>query len=668
MSKTPTQRDGIQGSLDSGLEEARDQSAGNAWRSRIFALTAAAILLRLLLFLGRGDYMAFDEGWYLLLGRSLFTGDGYTLVGTPHITLSPLFPILAGGTGSLLGSWLWGGRVVAAVSSGLLILPAWAVFRRLAPPRTAFTAALFVAVLPTLAPFVAPFYIGADLWVGAEPLLHLFLFGGIALWLRARERGDGVSWLLTGMAFGLAFLARPEAIATWGLLGLATLGTAAIRRSPRILFGAVLMGLSFILSAAPYWSYIHGVTGEWHLTGRGVSPGSNAVRVITGAGRSGAPATIEGMLWRDDDTYIQRLYGLDETGLRLGSDYWGVYPGKASPSPSPAEDTLISGQEGSAPSGKAPSGQEGRGEDAPGVPGGAGQAQGSRGGDASDPPAVVPQTQGSRKEMGAGPREMTPEPENPEGALVPQPSFMELFAKSLGAIFPPILWPFALLGLMGPGDQRKPELEVPVLGALLGTSLAIALLVAVDPRTQLFLVPALAFLLARGFHLLSRTLDPWVQRRIPRPGFLRILLAGVTVAGLLGISLTRLYLGLAYGSPHHLVAQQNRLVAEELDTFFQAPEGPVASWHPALAVYADRDWRVLPYADIPAIIRYSQASGAGVMVLSGYYPPFRGEKIMGTRYLVLPVPQESAPEEGGWVLTPVRGDTLRGLGRLEPQG
>ena len=40
-------------------------------RSRVHPvvwLTAGACALRLLAFLGRGDYVAFDEGWYLLLG------------------------------------------------------------------------------------------------------------------------------------------------------------------------------------------------------------------------------------------------------------------------------------------------------------------------------------------------------------------------------------------------------------------------------------------------------------------------------------------------------------------------------------------------------------------------------------------------------------------------
>lgn len=89
----------------------------------VLLLTLAAVALRLVMFLGRGDYLAFDEGWYLLLGRNLFSGDGYTLSGLRHTTLSPLFPILAGATGAVLRDPIWAGRLVAAVTAGLVVWP-----------------------------------------------------------------------------------------------------------------------------------------------------------------------------------------------------------------------------------------------------------------------------------------------------------------------------------------------------------------------------------------------------------------------------------------------------------------------------------------------------------------------------------------------------------------
>lgn len=590
----------------------------------VWLLALAAVLLRIVLLLGRGDYLAFDEGWYLLLARSLFTGDGYSLIGLPHVALSPLFPILAGAVGTVLNSWVWGGRLVGAVASGLLVVPAWAVFRRLAPARTAFIAAGLVAVLPSLAPFVVPFWIGADLWVGAEPLLHLLLYTGLALWLRADEEGRGLMWFLTGGAFGLAFLARPEAIIAWGLLGLAALATAARRRAPRQVGGAALMGFAFLLVAAPYWTYLHQVTGQWSLTGRGVRAAAAASRLVGVQRGTGAAGTIERMLWQDDQEYAAFLYSLDDSGERLRAGYWGVYPDTA-------DRPATSGD---------------RGETAAPV-------------QEAVPPATTREDDTAQAE-GEGTAGGMPRPGAPAGA----PSAVGLYVRSLGIIFPLLLWPFALLGVVQPRDRAALRPELAVAGALTGTSLAIAAIVAVDPRTQLFLVPLLALYAARGFSLVDETVrSRWAAG--PRPGFLELLLAGTAVIWLLGTNARRLYLSVSLGSPHHIVGAQNRDVARELDSLLGTETGPVASWHPALALFADRDWRVLPLADLSEIVRYEQAAGAEVMILSAYYPPDLGVENLGTRYLVLPVP-ESDGELRPWTLHLVRGDSIRALGRLEP--
>lgn len=589
-----------------------------AWRNRVLALGAGAVLLRLLLFLGRGDYVAFDEGFYLLLGRSLVTGDGFSLIGTPHVTLSPLFPLLAGAAGALLDSWLWGGRVVAALASGLLVLPAWAVFRRLAPPRTAFVAVSLVAVLPSLAPFVVPFWIGADLWVGAEPLLHLLLYAGVALWLAADERGGPWRWAAAGALLGLAFLARPEAVVVWGLLGLVTLGLAAAERSARRLSGALLMAVGFALVCTPYWVYIHDATGRWSLTGRGVAPAQAAAQRVRESGQgTGAAGTIERMLWADDRSYERYLYGLDPSGLRMQSAYWGVAPDTAA----------------------APTGTEPGTGDTPGAA----------------PPAREPPPDR------AGQGDPTAASDDDRG----QPSMAGLYIRSLGRILPLLLWPFVILGAAQPRSRTVLRRELPIAAALVGTSLAIAFLIAADPRTQLFLVPLLAFYAARGFSLV----EDEVQRRAGagalRAGFIELMLAAVAVVWLLGIDGRRLYLSLVLGSPHHVVAEQNRQVAEELETLVPGRAGPVMSWHPALAVFADRDWRPLPHADLPAIIRYAGASGADVIVLSAYYPPDLKVESLNTRYLVMSVPP-GAVQRQPWNLRFEQADSIRAAGVIEP--
>ncbi|MFW6079923.1 MAG: ArnT family glycosyltransferase, partial [Gemmatimonadota bacterium] len=321
------------------------------WRTPL-ALAAAAIALRLLLFLGRGDYVAFDEGWYLLLGQNLFDGGGYRLSGLRHVALSPLFPILAGALDMLVGDPVWAGRIVAALTSGLVVVPCWFIFRRFAGRRTALLACAFVVVMPSLAPFVAAYWVGADLWVGAEPLLQLLLYTGIAFVLRGLDDGSVLDWTLAGVAFALAYLARPEAALAGALVAGAAGVLLFLRRRPVLaLRHGAMLGLAFALVATPYWVYLHDTLGRWALTGRAVS-----VSRVADTGSGGGDATerlglIERMLWQDDDDYVETLYALDATGTRLANGYWGLpdeLVSDASATPGGSSDTTEASPDSSA--------------------------------------------------------------------------------------------------------------------------------------------------------------------------------------------------------------------------------------------------------------------------------------------------------------------------------
>ncbi|HEX6940633.1 MAG TPA: glycosyltransferase family 39 protein, partial [Longimicrobiales bacterium] len=234
----------------------------------LLALTAGAVLLRVLLFFGRGDFVAFDEGWYLLLGQSLWAGNGFRLTGLRHTALSPLFPVVAGGVAAVAGDPVWAGRTVAAVAGGLLVLPCWSLFRRLAGRRTAWLGCLVVAVMPSLSAFTVPYWVGWDLWMGPEPVYHLFVFTGFALALRGHDRSSPRDWALAGASFALAYLARPEAILIGGILGAVACGSAILRRSGRSTLQPLAFAIAFGVFAAPYWVYLHDALGRWALTGR----------------------------------------------------------------------------------------------------------------------------------------------------------------------------------------------------------------------------------------------------------------------------------------------------------------------------------------------------------------------------------------------------------------
>lgn len=578
--------------------------AVSPWERRVAWLAVGAIVLRLILFLGRGDYVAFDEGWYLLLGRSLMHGDGYSLIGIPHVTLSPLFPALAGLVGTLIGDWVWGGRLVAAVASGLIVFPVWAIAARLAAPRIAFGAAALAAALPSLAPFVAAYWVGADLWVGAEPLWHLFLYAALASWLRAVDEARPSSGGWAGLLLGLGFLARPEAvIAITGLALFATAGAIRARSRRRAWTVVTLLG-GFVLVATPYWVHLRTVTGEWRLSGRGVRVADVFRGAASRAGAvSGSTTLIEEALTGDETAYTARLYALDPSGVRMGSDYWGVYP-------SSADSVRV-------------------------------------------PPAPA---------AAAAPALDATTPISPERAAGPAISRAGRYISALTQVVPGLLWPILLIGLVWGGSPASRRRDWILVGVVSATSLLIARFVAVDARTQLFVAPLAMVYVSLGI----ARLGDWGGRvrQLRAHVVSGVLLTGCFVA-MAWVHGTRLILSLTVGSPHHTVGAQNRHVASLLRRRGEDTLGPIASGHPAIALFADRDWRPLPESTLPGIVRYASAAGATTVVLSSYYLPFKGQEFLGARYLIIDLPR-AAPLPEAWSLTMTRRDSLVSTALVRP--
>lgn len=587
-------------------------------------LTAGAILLRILLFLGRGDFVAFDEGWYLLLGQSFWEGGGYRLTGLRHTTLSPLFPIVAGAVAGVVGSPVWAGRLVAALAGGLLVLPCWLLFRRLAGRRTAWLACLAVAVMPSLCAFTVPYWVGWDLWMGPEPVFHFFVFSGFALALRAFERESPRDWAFAGASFALAYLARPEAILITGLFGLTAFGVAAVRKPRTFALPPFVFAIAFAVCAAPYWIYLHDTLGRWTLSGRHVQLAATS-RASQGGGARGTTATerIERMLWQsDDEEYARSLYGLHPSGTRLASGYWGIWPDSpdlgATTSPVPEEpgDPARGDSDGPTPW-----------DPVPGEP--------------------VPDDAASD----AGP------PSGPDRV----PTRLWLYFRALGVVVPAFVWPFVVIGGAARRRRRLAD-EAMVTGPLLASSVLIAGWVAIDPRTQLVIAPLLAFYAARGVRVLGTMFD----RRRPVQGVRRGIVTAALACGVVGLMLLadvqRLYSSVTQGSPHHVLGAENRFVGEALRDVVP-PGEPVMSWDPSVAIYAQRDWRVLPYASLPEIFRYATAIGCEYIVFSRFFPAPPIVRQVPANHLVIRLPRSAASMDRWRIELTEVGDRLV-LGRV----
>ncbi len=250
----------------------------HSWRTPVtlVALVLLAMAIRAT-FVALPRLVRWDEAAYLMIGRSLLAGRGYSeLMGTADLQQPPLVAILAA-----LGLWLklpipWAAAALSQILLGsLIVLPVFAIARDFYGPKIAAIAALLTAVYPALA--VSPLYWST---MTEPPYLLGCLTGIYALW---RVTGVGApppirksarSWrwaVVGGLSFGLAYLTRPEAAGHFAVLLLTMIAFRWLdrKRLGREVWVSVAAAvLTFALMASPYILYVHQVTGYWTLSGK----------------------------------------------------------------------------------------------------------------------------------------------------------------------------------------------------------------------------------------------------------------------------------------------------------------------------------------------------------------------------------------------------------------
>jgi 4-amino-4-deoxy-L-arabinose transferase-like glycosyltransferase len=205
-----------------------------------------------------------DEPTYLLLGQSLWRGEGFGHEGRPELHHSPLYPLLAGATFRLTGEPEIASDVWFVLLGSLLPLPVYWLARRRTSERGALVAAVLAAAYPALT--VAVLYWGTM----TEPLFLLLVYGALALALRGADRERLGASAAAGLLLGLAYLARPEG-ALWvpAIAG----GVAAPHLFRRTLSRRRLLGLAALCLVAlavslPQLLFLRRHTGRWTLSGK----------------------------------------------------------------------------------------------------------------------------------------------------------------------------------------------------------------------------------------------------------------------------------------------------------------------------------------------------------------------------------------------------------------
>ena len=205
-----------------------------------------------------------DEPTYLILGQSIWRGEGFGHDGRPELHHSPLYPAIAGATFRLTGEPEAASDVWYALLGSLLPLPVYWIARRRAGERGALIAAALATAWPALT--VAVLYWGTM----TEPLFLLLLYGALALALRGAERERLLPFAGAGLLLGLAYLARPEG-ALWVPAVAAGVGVPHLVRrtlTRRRVAGLAVLGLVALAVAAPQLLFLRRHVGRWTLSGK----------------------------------------------------------------------------------------------------------------------------------------------------------------------------------------------------------------------------------------------------------------------------------------------------------------------------------------------------------------------------------------------------------------
>lgn len=254
------------------------------WGERWLLAGLAAVTFALRLFwIWRPRVVWGDEPFYLWLGRNWLTGQGYQFLGFTDVHHPPLYPLLSGLLYLVSGSLEIASNVLYVVFGVLLVLPVYGIGRRLYGVRAGLLAGLLVAVWPafnTAVPWWGtltepPFYffVALGLWAafvaaGLRPVDHEDTASTEQAGQADDVAGPAWAWGLTGLAFGLAYLTRPEGIWYAPAVGGVLLVLAWLRRAPwrRWLFGGLLFATGFMLCFGPYAVHTRIHTGGWMVS------------------------------------------------------------------------------------------------------------------------------------------------------------------------------------------------------------------------------------------------------------------------------------------------------------------------------------------------------------------------------------------------------------------
>jgi len=216
---------------------------------------AATLAVRLPLF--AAEYSIHGDGIrYIDAARDFYQGRWAEGLGSFY---PPFFPLLIATVYPITGDWELAGRLWPLLLSILMLLPLWAILKRLYGVHIAGIGLLIYSVSPYLARFAVD--------VRTEVPYTFFFLAAIYCYLKTVQNAGRAAPFLAGASAALAYLQRPEGI---GLIMVALAHLAWRKRSggtpPTTWLQPVLLLAGFLLLASPYIVYLRSDTGGWTIS------------------------------------------------------------------------------------------------------------------------------------------------------------------------------------------------------------------------------------------------------------------------------------------------------------------------------------------------------------------------------------------------------------------
>ena len=216
------------------------------------------------------------------------------LNGGPVQIFPPFYSFTIAAFALVTGSEEIAGRVVSLLAGIALPVLVYAIARQMYGLTVARIAAFLVAV--------SPFLIATSANVMTESLYLALLFGAIVLALRLLATFDWRDAAALGIAFGLAYLTRPEGVVI-GVAVIASVGVFLIRKSARRALQVTAVAYcALAILAVPYALFISRELGK------------PAFEATSGMNAAIATQILRGM------TYDQAARGIDSAGQPVGAE------------------------------------------------------------------------------------------------------------------------------------------------------------------------------------------------------------------------------------------------------------------------------------------------------------------------------------------------------------